>query len=917
MRFRNTFTLLTENFKNVSKVLIYKILVSIVCTALYTLLILPQLNAIFTSQEFLTLIDNVKHLLAEFMPGHNTLDGDGFNALRDTIMNESLPAFGGVIVTMLGAIIGRTLLCVLVYLVQRFFDTICYFAVGKVTNDRMTSYSETPFWQAFVENLGKSTKYALAYVPIAFAFDLISIVIAGLALAFVKPFVPMALFVAMTVIVVMQAVKLTATSAWMPAMTSDNLTLKQAMRSIEKHEKPSQKKAFALYLVLVYIIIILNVIGALCTFGSALIITIPMSYVLLICAQYVNYFTIKGKKYFVTFEAIAKNDCKGDTEHYFAYVDEVGEITDNQLTQPEETVDSQEKIMEYQVKYDNWLNDERLCEEARAELLSIIDDEKEKEYRFAAEPEFGTAGMRGLIGYGMNMMNVYTVMRATQGLAEFIKTLGEEAMAQGVVISYDTRRRSEEFARATAAVLAKNGIKAYLFDDVHPVPMLSYAVRYLKTIAGVMITASHNPKEYNGYKVYGADGAQMSPEDTAKVVEYISVISDFLSVTGDANSPLIVPVPAQLDEDYIQELSALTLSKEAVDKCGKDLKLVYTPVHGSGYKPVMAILNKLGINVTVVEEQAKKDTEFSTVKVPNPEYKETMSMGIQLANEINADVVFGTDPDADRLGVVIRDNEGEFVALSGNQVGILLLDYILQRLSGDGVMPANAAVVKSFVSTGMAKALCEDYGVTLYETPVGFKFIGEKIKQWEADGKHTYVFGFEESCGYLRGTHARDKDAVVASMLCAEMVCYYTYLGKTVYQRLQEIYAKYGFVLDKNVSIQYSGLNAMKEMNGVVDALKTMDVKSLGTWQVEAFRDYSADIRKDYVSGTVAPLNIPKCNCVYYELTGGSFVCVRPSGTEPKLKIYYSLKAASEEQANADLATLQAAVNEMLEQAKQ
>ena len=572
--------------------------------------------------------------------------------------------------------------------------------------------------------------------------------------------------------------------------------------------------------------------------------------------------------------------------------------------------------MDYQAKYQQWLNNPVLCAEGRKELESLQGNDKELEYRFGGEMEFGTAGMRGVIGYGINMMNIYTVMRATQGLAEWIKTLTASEQAQGVVISYDTRRKSEEFAKAAAGVLAKNGIKAYLFDDVHPVPMLSYAVRYLGTIAGIMITASHNPKEYNGYKVYGADGAQMSPEDTEKVVSYINQIEDYLSVSADENSDLVVPVPAKLDEDYIAELSKLTLSKEAVEKCGKDLKLVYTPVHGSGYVPVTTILKKLGINTTVVEAQTTKDTEFSTVKVPNPEFKETLSMGIALANEINADVVFGTDPDSDRLGVALKDEQGEFVALSGNQVGILLLDYILTRLSEDNAMPDNAAVVKSFVTTGMAKALCDDYGVTLYETPVGFKFIGEKIKQWERDNKHTYIFGFEESCGYLRGTHARDKDAVVASMLCAEMVCYYTYIGKTVYGRLQEIYAKYGYVLDKNVSIQYSGLNAMKEMNAVVDALKGMKPNAFAGIAVEAIRDYSAAKRTVLANGAVEEMDIPKCNCVYYELAGGSFVCVRPSGTEPKLKIYYSLKAKDEATANAKLVQLQADVNAMLEKAK-
>ena len=572
--------------------------------------------------------------------------------------------------------------------------------------------------------------------------------------------------------------------------------------------------------------------------------------------------------------------------------------------------------MNYKANYQSWLQDERLSAEAKAELLSIADDEKAQEYRFGGELEFGTAGMRGIIGYGMNMMNVYTVMRATQGLSRYIKTLSEEEQARGVVISYDTRRNSKLFAKVSAAVLAKNGIKAYLFDDVHPVPMLSYAVRYLHTIAGIMVTASHNPKEYNGYKVYGEDGAQMSPEATAVVVGFINEITDYLSVEGDCDSPLILPVPKELDETYMEELSKLTLSKEAVERCGKDLKLVYTPVHGSGYVPVTTILKKLGINVTVVQEQTTQDTEFSTVKVPNPEFKETLSMGIALANEIHADVVFGTDPDSDRLGVAIKDDKGEFTALSGNQVGILLLDYILTRLKEDNALPANAAVVKSFVTTGMAKAICDDFGVALFETPVGFKFIGEKIKEWEKDGSHTYVFGFEESCGYLRGTHARDKDAVVASMLCAEMVCYYTYIGKSVYGRLQEIYAKYGYVLDTNVSTQYSGLNAMKEMNAVVDALKTKRVTAFADYPVVAVRDYSADVRTDVLTGEKTALNIPKCNCVYYELANGSFICVRPSGTEPKLKVYYSVKAKDEAAAKAGLESMKAAVAELLASVK-
>ncbi len=562
--------------------------------------------------------------------------------------------------------------------------------------------------------------------------------------------------------------------------------------------------------------------------------------------------------------------------------------------------------MNYSLLYEKWMSDARLSDEARKELGGL--SEAEKEYRFGAELAFGTAGMRGIIGYGINMMNVYTVRRATQGLAGYIKTMPDGAMKRGVVISYDTRRSSRRFAEVTAAVLAKNGITAYLFGRVHPVPMLSFAVRRLHAAAGVMITASHNPKEYNGYKVYGEDGAQLSPEATDVIVRRIREIEDFLSVEGEENSPLILPVPAEVDEDYFASIAKLSLSPEAVKACGKDIKLVYTPVHGSGYVPVMRILDRLGIKAAVVEEQIPEDPDFSTVEIPNPEFKETLSLGIALANKIDADVVFGTDPDSDRLGVAVKNGEGEFIALSGNQVGILLLDYILTRLKARGELPENAAVVKSFVSTGMAKAICDRFGVTLFETPVGFKFIGEKIKEWEADKKYTFVFGFEESCGYLRGTHARDKDAVVASMVCAEMVCYLKHVGKTVYTRLREIYAEYGFVLDQNFSVKYGGLHAMEEMNAVVDGLRlSIDDMLRSHPHILAVRDYSAGVRKR-ADGVCEPLNIPKCNCVYYELGGGSFVCVRPSGTEPKLKIYYSIRAKDEDTASAELMRIKAEV---------
>ena len=572
--------------------------------------------------------------------------------------------------------------------------------------------------------------------------------------------------------------------------------------------------------------------------------------------------------------------------------------------------------MDYKQIYLSWLTDERLNAEAKAELMAIKGNDEEIEYSFGAELEFGTAGMRGVIGYGTNKMNVYTVSRATQGLSEFIKSLGDDAKEKGVVISYDTRLKSDVFARAAAEVLAANNIKTYLFDDVHPVPMLSFAVRALNATAGIMITASHNPKQYNGYKVYGADGAQMSPEDTKIVVDSISKITDYLSAPKPTEKEIktyIKSVPSKIDKKYYKELTKLTLSKKAVKACGKNLKLVYTPVHGSGYIPVTTILKKIGINATVVEAQTKKDTDFSTVQVPNPEFIETLSMGIALAEKIGATVVFGTDPDSDRLGVAVKNDKGEFEALSGNQVGILLLDYILTRLKEDDALPSNAAVVKSFVSTGMAKAICQSFGVELFETPVGFKFIGEKIKLWERDHSHTYVFGFEESCGYLRGTHARDKDAVVASMLCAEMVCYYTFKGITVFDRLNEIYKTYGYVLDSNISIEYKGLNAMKEMNGVVNALKVAPVKAFDIYEVAYFRDYSSDTKIDMTTGEKISIGSPKTNCVYYELKNGSFVCVRPSGTEPKLKIYYSVKANNKADAEVALEKLKGAVQSILD----
>ena len=576
--------------------------------------------------------------------------------------------------------------------------------------------------------------------------------------------------------------------------------------------------------------------------------------------------------------------------------------------------------MDYKVNYENWLSSEYLCSEGLTELKSIADNDEAIKDAFGAELEFGTAGMRGVIGYGTNRMNIYTVRRATKGLADFIKANGKAAMQRGVAISYDTRNKSELFARVAAGVLLYNDIKVYVYPEPRPVPMLSYAVRNLNAFAGIMITASHNPKEYNGYKVYGEDGAQMSPENTAEVVKYISENNDYLSIKEKSiesiksknNPSQLVVIGKSFEKRYYEELVRLALSRKAVKKYGKKLKIVYTPIHGSGYVPVTTILKKIGIKPVLVESQVNPDPNFSTVEVPNPEFKETLSQGIALANKVKADVVFGTDPDCDRLGVAIRNNEGEFEALTGNQTGILLLDYILLRLKAESKLPKNGIVVKSFVSTDMAKSICDNYGVELVETPVGFKFIGEKIKECEEGGEKEFIFGFEESCGYLRGTHARDKDAVVASMLFAEMTCFYQYIGKSVYGRLCEIYEKYGYALDETDSIKYSGLDAMAKMNACVQKMRDAEVENVGIYTVSATRDYLSGKRKSADGETT--MDIKGVNCVYYELLSGGFICLRPSGTEPKLKIYYSVRSKDKAHAESQLAELKKEFCKLLEE---
>ena len=576
--------------------------------------------------------------------------------------------------------------------------------------------------------------------------------------------------------------------------------------------------------------------------------------------------------------------------------------------------------MDYNQTYSQWLQSDELTKEEKARLTSLSEDEKKE--MFFCPLQFGTAGMRGVLDLGTNRMNVFTVKRATQGLARYIKTLGKEAMNRGVVISYDTRRYSSEFAIRVAKVLAHSGINAYLFNAVHPVPMCSFAIRHLGAIAGVMITASHNPKIYNGYKVYGEDGAQMSPESTDKVVEFIDKTPYFgikeaqVDLTADNIKgldnvkvhPHITVIGDSVDNAYFDTISKLSLSPEAVEKFGKNVKIVYTPVHGSGYVPVTRILSRMGITVNVVKEQAWPDTEFSTVRVPNPEEADTLRLGVELADKIGSDVVIGTDPDADRMGIAIRNDDGKFVLLNGNQIGVLLANYIFLRKKETSTMPSNGALVKTIVTTELARALATSYGVTTFDVLTGFKFIGEKIKEWEQSGEYTYLFGFEESYGSLVGTHARDKDAVVASMMFAEMVCYFDSVGKRVYDVLQGIYHQFGYYVEKARSIAFGGLDGMQKMADIMTQIRSSSFTEIAGTKVLAQSDFVTR-KKTYADGKIEDIELPKTNAFKLHLENGDWICVRPSGTEPKLKFYVATstptESASEKKAESYLAYME------------
>ena len=553
--------------------------------------------------------------------------------------------------------------------------------------------------------------------------------------------------------------------------------------------------------------------------------------------------------------------------------------------------------MEYRENYEAWLSNPYFDETTKAELKSIAEDDKEIKERFYKDLEFGTAGLRGIIGAGTNRMNIYTVRKATQGLANYIIKKGEQG--KGVAIAYDSRRMSPEFADEAALCLAANGIKAYVFESLRPTPELSYAVRSLGCIAGINITASHNPPEYNGYKVYWEDGAQITPPHDKGIMDEVKAVVDYNTVkTMDQQEAkkagLYQVMGADVDDGYIAELKKQVIHQDSIDAVGKDLKIVYSPLHGTGNIPARRILKELGFeNVYVVKEQELPDGEFPTVSYPNPEAEEAFELGLKLAKEVDADLVLATDPDADRLGVRVKDKDGVYHTLTGNMSGCLLADYeIGQRKALQG-LPDDGYLIKTIVTSNLADAIAKGYDIGLIEVLTGFKFIGQQILKFETTGKGSYLFGFEESYGCLIGTHARDKDAIVATMALCEAAAYYKTQGKTLWDAMVDMYDKYGYYKDDIQSITLKGIEGLQKIQEILETLRKNPPTEVGGYKVLKARDYQADTIKDIATGEVTATGLPKSNVLYYDLTDDAWLCVRPSGTEPKVKFYYGIKGTS------------------------
>jgi len=546
--------------------------------------------------------------------------------------------------------------------------------------------------------------------------------------------------------------------------------------------------------------------------------------------------------------------------------------------------------MTYLEKYKKWMDYEGLDKTLKSELIEIENNENEIKERFFADLEFGTGGLRGILGAGAGRMNIYTVRQATQGLALYLLEKGLED--KGVVIAYDSRNFSVEFAHEAARVLAANGVLAYVFDELRPTPELSFAVRYLKCAAGIVITASHNPAKYNGYKVYGDDGGQVTADAADTIIKKINDLDIFADVlvmdeNEAVNNGLIKTIGEEVDNEFYKCVMAESINKEAITKAADNFKIVYTPFHGAGNKPVRKVLSMMGFkHVFVVPEQEKPDGNFPTVKSPNPEDKEGFYLAIELAKRENIDLIIGTDPDSDRVGVLVRNKDGEFIALTGNQTGVLLTEYVLSQKRAKGIMPENPVLIKTIVTTEMIRAITDEYNVELMDVLTGFKYIADKVLEFEQKGDKSYVFGFEESYGYMPGSYVRDKDAVCSSMLIAEMAAWYSLKGKSLYDALNELYEKYGNYKEWVKNIYIEGVDGIEKIAGMMENLRKNLPTEIGLSKVSAYSDYKEGLRHDLLTGKSEPTNLPTSNVLRFELEDKTWIAFRPSGTEPKFKIY-------------------------------
>ncbi|MGE7429921.1 phospho-sugar mutase [Bacillus thuringiensis] len=566
--------------------------------------------------------------------------------------------------------------------------------------------------------------------------------------------------------------------------------------------------------------------------------------------------------------------------------------------------------MNWKQEFSRWLSYAQLDAELKEQLENMKQDEKKIEDSFYKNLEFGTGGMRGELGAGTNRLNVYTVRKATKGLASFIEKLGEEAKKRGVVVAYDSRHKSPEFAMEVAATLGARGITTYVFESLRPTPVLSFAVRHLHTVSGIVLTASHNPPEYNGYKVYGEDGGQLPPKEADELISYVDAIEDELTVeVADVEQlkadGLLHIIGQEVDDAYAAELNNVIINKEMVEKAGKDLKIVFTPLHGTSNISVRRGLEEVGFtDVTVVKEQELPDPNFSTVKSPNPEEHAAFEYAIRDGEKVGADVLIATDPDADRLGVAVRNHNGEFQVLTGNQTGALMLDYLLSQKKENGILPENGVVLKTIVTSEIGRTIAKAYGLDTVDTLTGFKFIGEKIRQYEESGQYEFQFGYEESYGYLIRPFCRDKDAVQSVLFACEVAAYYKSQGKTLYDGLLEVFEKYGFFREDLVSLTLKGKDGAEQIQEMMATFRENPPKEVAGLTVVAVEDYKASIIISLQDGHKEEIHLPKSNVLKYQLEDGSWFCLRPSGTEPKIKFYFGVQDSSLQNSEQKLLTI-------------